>query len=267
MNRDAISYYQSASSVMEEFCRPLNDYFSIPLFVYFKVYRDGSYIFLSNNIKTTKEYCSKITHDLIYFHNYLENNQNRNLILWPGNPTNRGMQLILNEGHWHGLNVVTQQNSNSIECCCFVSNRDNPQINELFIRHYNVLEKFAAHFKFINADIIDVSNQYRAKYKSYDFYLPEHQITNSKNTQKFLQTLGIDRGVLDTDGKFIKLTPRELECLKLINNGLSLKGIGNKLLLSPRTIEAHLNNIKHKTGYNSKNELIKLCRDSFEGDL
>ena len=85
MNRDAISYYQSASSVMEEFCRPLNDYFSIPLFVYFKVYRDGSYIFLSNNIKTTKEYCSKITHDLIYFHNYLENNQNRNLILWPGN--------------------------------------------------------------------------------------------------------------------------------------------------------------------------------------
>ena len=97
-----------------------------------------------------------------------------------------------------------------------------------------------------------MSNQYRAKYKSYDFYLPEHQITNSKNTQKFLQTLGIDRGVLDTDGKFIKLTPRELECLKLINNGLSLKGIGNKLLLSPRTIEAHLNNIKHKTGYNSK---------------
>ena len=30
MNKEAISYYQSVSPIIEEFCKPLDDYFGIP---------------------------------------------------------------------------------------------------------------------------------------------------------------------------------------------------------------------------------------------
>ena len=50
---------------------------------------------------------------------------------------------------------------------------------------------------------------------------------------------------------------------KVLTDQYSLKGIGKELLLSPRTIEVHLNNVKNKTGYHTKNNLIRVYRDFF----
>ena len=39
MNREAIEYYKSISTIMENFCRPLNDYLGVSLFIYFKAFK------------------------------------------------------------------------------------------------------------------------------------------------------------------------------------------------------------------------------------
>ncbi len=264
MNREAISYYQTVSPIIEEFCKPLDDYFGIPFFMYYKIYKkDASYVMLSNNVEAVNEYCIKIENDTFYAQNYLEIDSKHDMYIWPKEPINLGMQIFFNRGYWNCMTIVIQ-NNDSIENINFISLKDNHRINKFFIRHYSILETFAQYFKMKFVDIIMQSEQCRAVYKNgFNFDLPYHEATNALNVQPFIQTTGINKGVLDTDGKFIHLTQRETECLKLVNKGFSLKGIGNKLLLSPRTIEAHLNNIKNKTGYHRRNDLIHMYRNSF----
>jgi two-component system nitrate/nitrite response regulator NarL len=43
-----------------------------------------------------------------------------------------------------------------------------------------------------------------------------------------------------------KLTPREIEIIKMVARGMSSKDIGDKICISPRTVDTHRNNILHK---------------------
>lgn len=54
------------------------------------------------------------------------------------------------------------------------------------------------------------------------------------------------------------LSGREMEVLKLAAKGISNKDIAKELLLSPRTVQAHLGNIFNKLGVGSRTEAI-LC--------
>lgn len=47
MNKDALDYYNSFSQDVKEFCSPLDRYFGISLFVYFKVYKNGQYTLIT----------------------------------------------------------------------------------------------------------------------------------------------------------------------------------------------------------------------------
>ena len=239
MNREAITYYQSVSLIIEEFCKPLDDYFGIPFFMYYKIYKkDASYVMLSNNVEAVNEYCIKIENDTFYAQNYLGIDSKNDMYIWPEKPMNLGMQIFFNRGYWNCMTIVIQ-NNDSIENINFISLKDNHRINKFFIRHYLILETFAQYFKMKFVDIIMQSEQCRAVYKNgFNFNLPNHEATNTLNVQPFIQTTGI-------------------------NKGFSLKGIGNKLLLSSRTIETHLNNIKNKTGYHRRNDLIHMYRNSF----
>lgn len=61
----------------------------------------------------------------------------------------------------------------------------------------------------------------------------------------------------------IKLTNRELECLKLTIKGYTAKRIAKELNISFRTVEEYIANIRHKTGASSKAELIELTIENF----
>ena len=61
-------------------------------------------------------------------------------------------------------------------------------------------------------------------------------------------------------GKIINgvyFSPRELECAELLIKGATVSKIAEQLMLSPRTIEFYLNNMKAKVGCKTKTELIE----------
>ncbi len=59
------------------------------------------------------------------------------------------------------------------------------------------------------------------------------------------------------------LTKRELELSRMVATGLTNKEIADKIFLSPRTVEKHLNNVYKKTGFKNKVELVNfLMEDS-----
>ncbi len=54
-----------------------------------------------------------------------------------------------------------------------------------------------------------------------------------------------------------KLTPRELEVLRLIADQLSTRDIANRLFLSERTVETHRKNLMRKTKSANTAGLVK----------
>jgi len=62
---------------------------------------------------------------------------------------------------------------------------------------------------------------------------------------------------LSAQNQQIKFTPRELDCLKLLAQGRTMKEIGKMLGgISPRTVETHLIRVKDKLGCNRKSEIL-----------
>jgi DNA-binding CsgD family transcriptional regulator len=60
------------------------------------------------------------------------------------------------------------------------------------------------------------------------------------------------------------LSPRELEVLKLVAEGLTNAQVAERLFVSPRMVNAHLNSIYHKLGVGSRSAAP---RCAFEHDL
>ncbi len=60
-----------------------------------------------------------------------------------------------------------------------------------------------------------------------------------------------------TDAAYGNLTPREQEVMRLLAEGLSGKKIGEKLFISPKTVENHRTNIMNKLDLHSTIELIR----------
>ena len=55
------------------------------------------------------------------------------------------------------------------------------------------------------------------------------------------------------------LSPREVEVLRLVVEGLTNAQAAKELYLSPRTIETHLTSIYHKLGVNSRASATRLA--------
>jgi DNA-binding NarL/FixJ family response regulator len=58
----------------------------------------------------------------------------------------------------------------------------------------------------------------------------------------------------------LPLTERELEIVTLMADGLSNRGIAERLTLSPRTVESHIYRAMSKTETTSRDDLSKLLR-------
>jgi PAS domain S-box-containing protein len=78
----------------------------------------------------------------------------------------------------------------------------------------------------------------------------------SKLLKNVLEELQEERYYLSGEYQGIHLTQREAQCLVCLAHGYSIKQIGKKLELSPRTVEAYLNRVKVKLKCNTKTELI-----------
>ncbi len=59
------------------------------------------------------------------------------------------------------------------------------------------------------------------------------------------------------DARYDSLTPREQQVMRLLAEGLSAKGIAERLFISPKTVENHRANIMNKLDLHSAMELVR----------
>ena len=75
---------------------------------------------------------------------------------------------------------------------------------------------------------------------------------------QLIQSQGIKETGQD-DERLNQLTKREIEILRLVAQGLSDAQVAERLVLSPRTINAHLTSTYNKLGVNSRVAATRLA--------
>ncbi|MFB2769670.1 response regulator transcription factor [Pelatocladus sp. BLCC-F211] len=85
-----------------------------------------------------------------------------------------------------------------------------------------------------------------------------YRLSEIENTNP-LDTNGSQLTHIQKSQWFSELTSREQEVLELLTHGLSNADMGQKLHLSPRTIEKYVSSLLRKTGTNNRAELVRFA--------
>ena len=109
------------------------------------------------------------------------------------------------------------------------------------------VDKGAKGFLFKNASSNELADAIKKVAKGESYFSGDVALTLlSKNTHNQLQSLDV-------------LTDREIEILKLVAEGYSSTEIGQKLFISPRTVDTHRNNLIQKLNVNGVAGLIRFA--------
>ncbi|RZI45721.1 LuxR C-terminal-related transcriptional regulator [Candidatus Finniella inopinata] len=253
-NSISVAYNESVQLTLLDICAPLFQTFGLMTFGYKRIFKDGSYLFLSTNTQWQ-------SHHLYEIHNHGQFFKNAMLecadtpefafyrTMWPSSPSDHFLQSLNQYGMWNGINFYRKKDD-SIELWTFSTNPEQHQDPNSYIKILNHLERFIAFFNVKACNIIDVSDKKKlAKFKDgLDLVLIDEAGVTSINTEFFLDATKINNIPILVGSQFVQLSKRETECLRLIAYGKSAKEAAHILKISPRTVEGLLVNAKLKAG-------------------
>lgn len=240
--------------------RLLHDYFGIECFAYQKIELNGDYICLSDQ-PDLMTYCleNKIYIDSPYlrhpgsFHSGLIFNDRQI-------PANEPTNLLNISGKVFDPNntvAMIQKELNHVELIYMIGKPNNQRLNTLAWNHQLLLKRFIEHFKNELSPIflqLDKDSINLAAIMPHNFYREDqlsYRLTQELQCN-FLKALGYQ----DVFSKAQILSCREKECLRMLLQGKTAKETAAKLVLSARTVESYLENMKSKLGCMNKSDLF-----------
>jgi DNA-binding CsgD family transcriptional regulator len=253
------------SNHINDICKPLFHTFGLDYFSFHRIFHCGKFIYLS----TLPEwidfyYCQHLNADGLA--KYCDVHKSEYLLWteWPEN--DKGALEIFKDSKEifnldRGFTIVKPQKeyTDLFTFAVFCSNVKKVR----YFSNIEIFEKFILYFLNKSIKLIDT-----ASVRSFNsnpnknIHLNEN-ISSVESRNKFYEEVNVKNLCIKrkSDSKFIMLTNKETNCLVNICKGRSAKQTAKHLSLSPRTVESHINNIKLKTDYNSKNELIEQIFD------
>jgi DNA-binding CsgD family transcriptional regulator len=241
----------TCSNDIDAIIAPLKQFFCITSFVYQKNFHDGSETRLSNQPAWLKYFFEK----KLYQHSVFERDTKKfqqSKFLWVNLPQHHQVLSQAREFNIdHGLTFVYPQ-EDGCEFFFLGTTPDKPEIMQLYLSHMDLLEQFLVYFRERAASLIAKSHEQR-------IFIPE-KISLLKNELHMPEFNRESFQKLLISPKLATLSPRELECLVLLQDGYTYKMIGNELDISARTVETYIEQIKQKTNSYSKADLLKLKR-------
>jgi DNA-binding CsgD family transcriptional regulator len=148
--------------------------------------------------------------------------------------------------------ILIDKTNADVEFFIFGGNSTHGDFNKLYGNHRNLLHAFVAHFKNALKEVIRSQSEEK-NIISYPTSSGKgiHPLNKTKQ-QGFLSAIGHKDSCL----KAASLTPAEKRCLTHLCKGQSIKGIAQSLMISPRTVETHLNSAKRKLNCLYKDDLV-----------
>ncbi len=249
-----IHLFTSATPKIVEICKVLED-LHIYTFSFLERFTNGEIVYFSNNREWLLDYFSKNLNETSQFDCEDSLYQTLDYALWPEDSSlevyKYGRDVHDSD---HGI-TITKQLSDSVRYFFFSTSKDFPEVKKVYAQHLNVLKRFAAFFEQEAAQKIVAAHALIDKPRRKKEGLPpDPKIQNFYAKTTITHKIALP-GLHDN---FVKLSPQEWHCLSLITRHLTAPEIAEKLNLSVRTIETHLNNLKNKLGCYRKTELLEI---------
>lgn len=247
----------TATKDIQEIIRPLNQLLGSCSFGYHKIFLDGHEIYLGHDINWIKHvHENNLNLGTEYLHHMeAAKMQNFKATLWPfENKVKiiKEVRIMLDCAYgitfWNGKNEYFG---------FLIKHEKDISVINRFVNNMEQLERFNQFFQDKAQDLI--------KKASKGMILHHKREANESSTKTALtnnifrdQTQIKTFSLPNSNNTTIRLTPREIDCLKLLIHGYTTTETSITLNLSKRTVETHLENIKNKTNTSNKNDLIKL---------
>lgn len=263
LNKPAIEFNAFLNPMLQELCKPLENYLGVKNFIYTKFLPDGRRICLCNQHYWIENSIEDVVHDSFEHVNGLVQKTSPKKFTYfvrGGFPDNAVLNALYQNNLWNGLSLCIKH-SDSMELFSFLGGRQSSEETlNAYINNLALLEKFAYYFKQrigVNLDDMNkVSLVHPRKSFSFDFSHTDNDQT------KELETLFSAMGSVFTyDGRQIKVSARELECLQLIAKGKPAKVIASEMSITPRTVDKYTENLRIKFDVISKFQLADIVND------
>lgn len=253
---------------VETLWKPLAKNFGIKAFGYRRFLPDGTSLGLHTHAGWHKAYCDHFLdqHIPLYAREIEKVSSGaESMFFRVGKPSFQHPfeQTLCDQGLWNSF-ALYLKNHDCIEGFYFSATIEEPSGLSFYINNLHILSLFATHFsQRVNGIMTSRASLdlYRPTVEE-NVYVKRSLRGNSKTLEDIIQSLQIEEFQLMVGKKSVIISLREFQCLFLMSKGQTFKEIGKNLDLSPRTIESYINNLKSKTGTNSKSELIKLYFNS-----
>ncbi len=160
--------------------------------------------------------------------------------------------------------IVTKPHSSGNYCdfYTFGSYSHNPCFERNLMRQIGLVNLFVDHFYYQAADMITAVDKHRIvipdKHSSITATLDDVCIYQNKlNRTQFVKAITKKGLIVRIDDRLVQLTKREAELVPFIVSGLTMREMAQQCCISARTVESHMNNIKHKLLADGKADLIQ----------
>ena len=241
--------YRSSRDI-QKISFPLERYLGITEFTYEKIYKNNSKIKLTNQPEWMSYYYQ---HHLHLLGNYEKDPLSR---VVPGYylTSTLGAEEVFDKAKAFNIGngiLFVDKSVEYYELYWFTRGFTSENMDNFFITHINLLMKFIPFFKEKAAKIIETAEKERIIRPQIGQICREY--TTKIMEEEFLNAIRTKNYPL---GKGITLSKQEFNCAMGMIQGKTAKEIAEFLLLSKRTVESYVENMKIKMQCFSKSELI-----------
>lgn len=244
-------------------CQPIFDLFKITYFSHTRAAAGNLFTHLTTHPEIlefffTDKYPISFTNGEGYFLNsgfYVESHMEKNL------HSKEKLTKISKHFNINHIVYMIEKGEKYHDLYSFGTSHQNEQVINQYINNMHLLKQFILYYKGKSAPLLNKIQL--IKYD--DEYIMSRgktnilTVDNALDVKKFTQETIVKK--MQIAGKFgnVYISKREFECLKYLLKNNTQKEIAKIMILSPRTVETYINNLKIKLGYETQKELILLA--------
>lgn len=237
------------------------EHLKITTFFQLRIFPTGKFLVLSNSLAVYSAFESEQAIGS-FFSQLIENSRYGaiNINLWPSPTTDEFLSRLSERSIYCGISISYALDG-YIDIFSFATNRTNGEVLSVYLNNLSLLKRFIVYFRFKSKKILESKT---AQSFSLDKELRlskkltcANQDGQSRFKNKVISSY-INAALSKKLNRTAALTEKETRCLTHLLAGKSIKMMAEELNISRKTVEACLKNIRIKTGFYTKEQLLSI---------
>jgi len=161
---------------------------------------------------------------------------------------------------WNGISIYLSH-ADHVESWTLGGTLQDTELPNFLLNNMDLLNRYFNYFRLHAQDIIGPSAPAMKVTRMFKYANSSSSLDDQKTIDEFNRMIATNKYLLTAGAENFTVTKREIECLMYKNQGLTAKEIARVIDISYRTVETYLENARLKSGLNSIQELISVCRN------